>query len=418
MSITPDPGVLRKAAWRLLPFLCLLYILNILNRTNVGFAALTMRQELGIREEAFDLAYGIFYFGYLAFQLPANLLLPYVGARRWIALLLVFWGLVSIATLSVTGPISLDLMRILLGIAQAGFFPGIILYLTYWFPNRERARVIALFMMANAIAGVVGNPIHGAIMKEFKGSAGLSGWQWLFLLEGIPTVLMGAVVLFYLPNSPAQASWLKEDERDWLRQRLEPEEQARRQAHGGNLSRALRDVRVWQLIAVYFTVAVAANAFGGYLPRLLKDRFGEDELTIGLLGALPNLCAVAGMILISRNSDRTGSRRGHVCFTALLGTAGWLLAWAADSGWVALVGLCLAQTGMLSMLPCFWAIPTAFLGGTAAAGGIALINSVGNIGGALGANILGKFGLQSMAIILAIGSVLVLTVRGEEGNRG
>ncbi len=415
MSVLPDPGVLRKAAWRLLPLLCLLYIFNILNRSNVGFAGLTMQKDLGISEAAFDFGYGIFYFGYLAFQMPANLLLPRVGARRWIALLLIVWGMVSSATMLVTGRATLYTMRILLGVAQAGFFPGIILYLTYWFPNRERARVISFFMMANAIAGAGGNPLSGAIMQHLNGAAGLSGWQWLFLLEGLPTVLLGFVVLLFLPDRPERAGWLSANERDWLRDRLGREEQARQQRDGGNLLRAMTDYQVWLLIGVYVTVAVGANAAGARFPKMINSWFaGENEGTIGLLAAVPHLCAIVGMTLISMNSDRTGERRGHVCFSALLAAAGWLLAARADSSWLALIGLCLAQTGMMSMLPCFWAMPTAFLSTAAAAGGIALINSVGNIGGLLGPNILGKYGLEAMASILAVGGLLVLTVRREK----
>jgi ACS family tartrate transporter-like MFS transporter len=418
MSVISDSRVLRKAAWRLLPLLCLLYILNILNRSNFGFARLTMEGALDLSKFESSLAYGIFYIGYLAFQVPANMLLPRVGARRWIALLLVAWGVVSCATMFVTGPTSLYLMRILLGVAQAGFFPGIILYLTFWFPDRERARVIALFMMANAIAGLVGNPISGAIMKYMRNEPGVSDWQWLFLLEGLPTVLFGAVVLLVLPDGPERASWLRAEERDWLRQRLGPEEEARQKRHNGNLLQAMLDVQVWLFIVVYVTVAVGANAAGAHFPTLIKEQFkGEDTGTIGLLAALPHLCAIIGMIVISRNSDRTGERRGHVCFSALLAAAGWLLADWAGSGWLALAGLCIAQTGMMSMLPCFWAMPTAFLSKTAAAGGIALINSVGNLGGLLGPIVMDEYGLKSMAVILAIGAVLVLTVRRDEATR-
>src|SRR5262245_29906834 len=252
MSGIAEAGALRKAAWRLLPLLCLLYIFNILNRSSLGFARVRMEKDLRLAQDVFDLGYGIFYVGYLAFQVPANLLLPRVGARRWIALLLVAWGLVSCATLMVTGPTSLYLVRILLGVAQAGFFPGIILYLTYWFPDRERARVISLFMMAIAIAGIVGHPVHGAIIKSLLGHAGMSGWQWLFLLEAIPTVLLGFVVLLYLPDGPKEARWLTSGEGDWLSRRLDQESQARQKRDRGNLLLAMIDLRVWLLIGVYF----------------------------------------------------------------------------------------------------------------------------------------------------------------------
>jgi ACS family tartrate transporter-like MFS transporter len=414
MSDLAEVRALRKAAWRLLPLLCVLYICNLLNRSNVGFARVTMDEALDLSASQSSFAYGVFYFGYLVFQVPANLLLPRVGARRWIALLMVCWGLVSCATMLASGPVSLYLLRILLGIAQAGFFPGIILYLTFWFPNRERARVISLFMMANAIAGMVGNPLHGAIMQGLESEAGLAGWQWLFVLESIPTILLAFVVLFLLPDGPAQAHWLTAEESDRLRERISQEGQAQQTRDRGSLLLALVDVRVWLLIAVYFTVAVGANAGGAHFPKLVKEQFkGEREFTLGLLVALPHLCSLIGMTIISLHSDRTGERQGHVCASALLAAAGWTLAARGDSPWLVLGGLCLAQTGMMSMLPCFWAMPTAYLSKAAAAGGIALINSMGNLGGLAGPNILEEFGLEAMAGILATGAILVLFVRRE-----
>jgi ACS family tartrate transporter-like MFS transporter len=447
--------VLRKVTWRLIPFLALLYIFNILDRANVGFARLTMQGDLGMDREVFDLGYGIFYFGYLLFEVPANLLLHRIGARLWIARIMITWGLVTCATIAVTGPWSFYLVRILLGVAEAGFFPGIILYLTYWFPARERARVIALFMAAIPLAGIVGNPLSGAVMEYFHGTAGLRGWQWLFLIEGLPTVFLGILVLFYLRDGPAQAPWLADEERAWLVERLRQEERAREQREGGALLqweesereqrhegallRALVDRRVWLLICVYFTVAVGANAAGAHFPRLIKEMWegpppleralgdglatatgaipdtyqGVSTLVVGLLSALPPLCAMLGMTLLGAHSDRTGERRGHVAFAAFLAAAGWMLAVLATEPWLGLLGLCVAQTGMMSMLPCFWALPTSFLSGAAAAGGIALINSVANLGGLLGPWILGRFGLEVMAITLCVGGVLVLFAPGE-----
>ncbi len=412
----PDPAaVLRKIAWRLIPFLCLLYIFNILDRANVGFARLTMQSDLHLEDWAFDLGYGIFYFGYLVFEVPANLLLRRVGARRWIARIMVTWGLVSMATLAVTEMWDFYAVRILLGVAEAGFFPGIILYLTYWFPARERARVLALFMTAIAFAGVVSNPLSGAVMQYLDGVGGLKGWQWVFLIEGLPSVLLGFVVLFTLPDGPAQARWLTEGERLWLVERLGQEERYREQRHGSGLLRALLDGRVWLLICIYFTVAVGANAAGSYFPTLIDQRFaGQSKLVVGLLAALPHLCAILGMTLLAARSDRTGQRRGHVIFAALLAAAGWALAAASFSPWLGLVGFCVAQTGMMSMLPCFWALPTSFLSGAAAAGGIALINSVANVGGIIGPVIFGRLkehGPWGMVVVLSAGAFLALWVR-------
>ncbi len=405
-------GVLSKAAWRLVPFLCLLYVFNILDRVNLGFARLTMQPELQLSNASYSLGYGLFYFGYLLFEVPANLLLRRIGARRWIARIMVSWGLVSCATLAVTGPWSFYLLRTLLGVAEAGFFPGIILYLTYWFPARERARVVALFMTAISISGVLGSPTSGAIMKYLNGTWGLQGWQWLFLLEGIPSVLLGGLVLLYLPDGPRQARWLSEPERDCLTERINQEESYREKRHGADLWRAMIDWRVWLLICLYFTVAVGTNAAGAHAPTLIKERFEwADEFDVGKLWAIPQLCTLVGMTLLSMHSDRTGERRGHAAFAAFLAASGWTLSAFADSPWLFLVGLCLAQTGMISLLPIFWAMPTSFLSGAAAAGGIALINSVGNIGGLVGPNLFAAFGMKAMALTLFAGGILALCVR-------
>jgi ACS family tartrate transporter-like MFS transporter len=409
---TPDRQVLRKVAWRLLPFLCLLYVFNILDRVNLGFARLTMQDDLGLSKGVFDLGYGMFYVGYLIFEVPSNLLLRRVGARRWIARIMVSWGIVTCATLFVKGPVSFYLLRVLLGVAEAGFFPGIILYLTFWFPDRERARVVALFMVAISFAGILGNPLSGWIMDHMKGTAGLTGWQWIFLAEGVPSVLLGLAVLFVLPDGPADANWLTPAERIWLLTRLREEEHDRHQRHGSDLLKALTSPRVWLLICLYSTVAVGANAAGSYYPKLIENRFSDCTTTeIGLLSALPHVCSFAGMILLGMSSDRTGERSKHVAFAAFLAAVGWLIAARTPTPWIALAGLCLAQAGMMSMLPPFWAMPTAFLSGVAAAGGIALINSVANIGGFLGPTILGQFGLESMSVTLVIGGILALLVR-------
>ena len=405
--------VLRKVAWRLIPLLALLYIFNILDRVNVGFAALTMQKDLEMSEEIFDFGYGLFYVGYILFEVPSNLLLRRFGARKLIARILIGWGLVSCATMFIRGAVDFYLIRILLGVAEAGFFPGIILYLTYWFPARERARMVAFFMTAIAFATVMGNPLSGAIMKYMADVGGLKNWQWLFLLEGLPSVVLGAIVLFVLTDRPEQARWLTPEERDWLARRLGQEERDIQQQHGADRLRALfEDKRVWLLICLYFTVAVGANAFGAYLPRLLKVSFPSYNLfEIGLLGSLPSLCAVLGMTLLGTHSDRTGERVGHVAIAAFVAAVGWALAALNLSPVLSLAGLCLALMGMMSMLPVFWTLPSTFLTGAAAAGGIALINSVGNIGGILGASILGRFGLWAMAGILFSGVVLTAFVR-------
>lgn len=406
---------LRKVARRLIPTLCILYIFNILDRANVGFARLTMQDDLRMSKEVFDFGFGMFYVGYLLFEVPSNLLLRRVGARRWIARIMISWGLVSCLTMFVRDAWSFYLVRILLGVAEAGFFPGIILYLTYWFPARERARMSAYFMMAISLASVFGNPVSGAIMQYLHGTAGLQGWQWLFLLEGIPSVVLGFATLYLLTDRPEDAHWLDPGERAWLVTTMRHEEQDRQQRHGADRLRAMLDWRVWLLIAIYFTVAVGSNAAGAYFPTLIKDHF-QDRSTfqIGLLSALPPLCAVVCMTLLSRHSDRTGERRGHVALAALLAAGGWSLSAVASSPALVLLGFCLAQAGMLSMLPTFWMLPTSFLSGAAAAGGIALINSVANIGGFFGPTILGRFGLPAMAATMLAGAALAMCVRSEK----
>lgn len=403
---------LRKVAWRLVPFVCLLYVFNILDRANLGFARLQMQDDLRLSEEMFNLGYGIFYIGYLAFELPSNLLLRRFGARRWIARIMISWGLVSCCTMFVRDQWTFYGLRILLGVAEAGFFPGIILYLSYWFPEQQRAKMTAFFMVAIGLASVFGNPVSGLIMQYLDSVAGLHGWQWLFLLEGLPSVVLGFGVLFSLTDAPRDATWLSTQERDWLVAKMDREERERLQVHNADRLAAILQWRVWLLIAIYFTVAVGANAAGAYFPKLIKAQFQQlSTLQIGLLSAVPHLCSVIGMTLFGISSDRRNERKIHLTTAALLGAVGWgLTAWN-PSPLIAFFGLCVAQTGMMSMLPVFWTLPTAFLTGAAAAGGIAMINSVGNIGGFLGASILGLFGLWSMAACLLCGSVLVMCIR-------
>ena len=381
-------------------------MLNILDRANVGFARLKMQNDLGLTKATFDLGYGMFYVGYILFEVPSNLLMRRFGARRWIARIMITWGLVSAATLFARDLWTFYALRILLGVAEAGFFPGIILYLSDWFPDRQRAKMTAFFMLAIGLSNVLGNPVSGWIMDHFDGVNGWHGWQWLFLLEGLPTSLVGIAVLFYLQDSPRDASWLSDEQRRWLVGHLAEEDRQRRQQHGPDRWQAMLQPRVWLLIAIYFTVAVGSNAGGAYFPTLIKEQYqSATNFQIGLLTALPHLCAIVVMSLVGISSDRTGERRCHLAGSALLAAGGWsLVAWG-PSPVVAMAGLCLAQAGMMSMLPVFWTLPSAFLSGIAAAGGIALINSVANIGGFFGASILGQLGLWSIAAILLFGSL-------------
>jgi ACS family tartrate transporter-like MFS transporter len=425
--------VLTRVAWRLLPFLFLLYVVNLLDRGNVAFARLQMLDDLDFGEHGeslYALGAGIFYLGYLTFEVPSNLILSRVGARRWIARILISWGLVTAALMAARGPWTFCLLRILLGFAESGFFPGILLYLTYWFPAQARARTVALFMAATPVTGILGHPLSGAILQYLDHAAGLRGWQWLFLIEGIPAVVLGFVTLFYLTDRPEQADWLAPAERSWLAETIAGEETDRHRHHGLTLLTALTDARVWLLILLYAAAAVSGNAFSFYLPKLLQERFtGLREFQIGLLAAVPNLCAVVAMVLNGLHSDRTGERRWHVAVPAFVSAVGWALVARFHGPLPSLVGLTLAQVGVMSMLPTFWALPTAFLSGLAAAGGIALINSVGNVGGFVGPNILGWLkdatgsftaGLLTVAGLTALGGLLALCARTDRpaGHQG
>jgi D-galactonate transporter len=423
-----QPGtVLSKVSWRLLPFIFLLYVVNILDRVNVGFARLQMLDDLHMDEAAYALGAGIFYVGYFVFEVPSNLILSRTGARLWIGRIMISWGLITCAMMTIRGPWSFYLLRILLGLAEAGFFPGIILYLTYWFPARERARAVALFMIGSPLTGALGGPLSGAILQYLDQVNGLRGWQWLFLLEGLPAVVLGVAVLFYLTDRPADAHWLTTAERDWLTNQIEKEEQYRQQHHGLTLWGVLTDGRVWLLILLYFAIAAGANASGFYLPKLLQTRFVDaKEFRLGLLVAVPNACAMLGMIVNGVHSDRTGERRWHVAVPAFLAALGWTgSAFLAAPGW-SLLAFTVAQVGVMSTLPAYWSLPTAFLSGRAAAGGIAWINSLGNLGGFVGPYVIailhdttGSFtgGLLALALVMALGGGLALAVRPDRTNR-
>jgi MFS transporter, ACS family, tartrate transporter len=417
-----EAAVMRKVTLRLIPFLFLLYVINILDRANIGVVKKTLVDDLDIISEgAYGLGAGMFYVGYLLFEVPSNLILARMGARRWIARILVSWGVISSCMLLVQGAWSFYALRVLLGVAEAGFFPGIILYLSHWFPARERARAVATFMTASLIASIVGNPVGKMILEYLDQTAGLAGWQWVFILEGIPAVLLGFVTLYYLTDRPEQASWLTAPERGWLAQRMSEEETQRHQQHGLTMLRALADLRVWLLIGVYFTVAMGENSYGFYVVNFLEGRFPDwSGVEIGFLATVPAIAAMIAMVPVGAHSDRTGERRWHVAGAAFVAACGWTLAAVSPSPWLFLFALMLTSAGMKSMLPIFWSLPTSFLSGTAAAGGIALINSVANLGGLLGPAIIGRVkgatgsftdGQLIMAVVLAAGGALVLLVR-------
>jgi ACS family tartrate transporter-like MFS transporter len=421
-------AVLRKVALRLLPFLFLLYIVNIVDRMNVGFAKLRMLEDLGLNEKVYGLGAGMFYVGYMLFEVPSNLILLRVGARRWISRIMVSWGIISACTMFVKDEKSFYLLRVLLGVAEAGFFPGIILYMSYWFPARERARAVAWFMMASPLSGVVNGPISGALLEYTDNAWGLAGWQWLFLLEGIPAVILGFVTWWFLTDRPQDAGWLEPGERAWLAARMAREERDRVAQHGLNRLSALMNPRFGLLILLYFTIAMGTNGYGFFAPTMIEAQFrnlGTDR--IGLLYAIPSLAAAIGMIFFSRHSDRTGERRRHLAVAALLAAIGWMLSATLQSPWLVLLALAMAFLGMMCMMGPYWSLATSFLSGTAAAGGIALINTIANAGGILSPYLLGVLktatgtfatGQAMLGLTMLVGSVLALCIRHDRQNKG
>ncbi len=387
MPAHPDASVGRaavsKARRRLIPFMFLLYIVSYLDRVNVGFAALQMNADLGFSATVYGFGAGIFFLGYVLFEIPSNLILARVGARLWIARIMITWGLISSATMLVEGPASFYTLRFLLGAAEAGFFPGMILYLTYWFPAAERARTIALFMTATALAGVVGGPLSGALLS-MHGLGGLAGWQWLFLVEGVPAVALGLVVLGYLTDRPEHADWLTAEERAWLADHVAREQQLVHERHRLTMRQAFTNGRVWRLCLVYFAIVVGFYGISFWLPQIIKGLSGLDDWLVGLVSAIPSLVSAIAMVVVARHSDETGERRWHVAGPALVATIGFVASASVRSPVMALVALSVAASGVWGALGPFWTLPTAFLSGTAAAGGIALINSIGNVGGFVG----------------------------------
>jgi ACS family tartrate transporter-like MFS transporter len=380
---TLERRVVAKVSWRLLPYLFLLYVIAYVDRINVAVAQLQMRSDLELKPERFGLAVGLFFVGYFALEVPSNIILSRVGARVWIARIMILWGIVTVGMMFVKGFASLCTLRILLGCAEAGFFPGILFYLTKWFRARDRARAISLFMTAGTLAGVIGNPISGALLK-LDGLVGLEGWQWLFIIEGIPAVILGVSVLFLLTESPETARWLTAEEKGWLVGELAKERAAKTDPRAGSLLGALSHPAVWHLTAVYFLLAMGAYGFEMWLPGIVQSLAGGTSFRTALLSAIPYVVATVGMVIVGHHSDRTGERRWHVALSMFASAGGFVLSIHLRNPVLAMSALSLAWIGLKSAQGPFWAIPPAFLSGTAAAGGIALINSLANLGGLFG----------------------------------
>jgi MFS transporter, ACS family, tartrate transporter len=393
-TVTPASNLLeqraiRKITWRLIPFLMLLYFVAFLDRINVGFAALTMNKDVGLTPQMFGLGAGIFFLGYFAFEVPSTVILHNVGARFWIGRVMITWGLVSVAMAFTRGPISFYVLRFLLGLAEAGFFPGIILYLSYWFPANHRSAVTAMFMAAAPIAGVIGSPVSGALM-QLNGLLGLRGWQWLFLLEGIPALVLGFITFRFLTDRPAEAAWLTADERDWLSSAIQQEQTGIKDPRNHSAWRVLADWKVLALSLAYFGTSAGLYTIGFWAPLIVKG-LGFSVLHTGFLVAIPNLIAVAGMVLWSRNSDRTGERYWHAALACFIGAIGMaVVARAGSSALLAIAGLSLTAFGVSAAKPPLWSLPTTFFAGTAAAASIGLINSLGTLGGFVGPYMIGS----------------------------
>jgi ACS family tartrate transporter-like MFS transporter len=403
-------NIFTRIAWRLIPFMGLLYVVNFLDRVNVGFAALTMNHDLGLGAEAFGIGAGIFFLGYFFFEVPSNVILEKVGARLWIFRIMFTWGLVSMATAFAQGPWSFYGLRFLLGVAEAGFFPGMMLYLTYWFPQSERAKFNSLFFAAIPLSSALGSPLSGYILG-FEGVYGLHGWQWLFLLEGLPSCILAFAVLVFLPNGPVSAKFLDNEEKHYVLQRLSEDAPPR-----GDLWAGLGDWRVWVLAVTDIGIIIALYGLGLWLPQIVKE-MGFDNFQTGLVVAVPYVASTIGMILWARSSDTLRERVWHVAIPALFASASLMAAAFLGVNLWAILALTCASVGIYAALVTYWTLPPSFLGGTAAAGGIAFINSVGNLGGFFGPSLMGWLkqstggytaGMYALAGFLIIPAIVVV----------
>jgi MFS transporter, ACS family, tartrate transporter len=379
---TLERATMRRVATRLLPMLILCYFVAYLDRVNVGFAALTMNKALGLTATIFGFGSGIFFLGYFIFEVPSNVILARIGARVWISRILVSWGVISALTAAAVGANSFVAIRFVLGLAEAGFFPGIILYLTWWFPSSYRSRIVALFMAAIPVSNIVGSLVSGVLL-DLDGWAGLAGWQWLFILEAAPAIVLGVVFYFYMTDRPEQAQWLAPAERAWLIERLDSERRQREAIHSFTLGQALRNRRVLLLSLVYFGGAYSSYGLVLFQPQIVH-RLAQGFGMTGVINAIPYVFAATAMVLWSRHSDRTGDRTGHAATAYLVASTGLIACAMMTDPVMTMAMLVIAAMGGSSAAPCFWSLPTALLSGTAAAGGIALINALGNLGGFFG----------------------------------
>ena len=426
MSQAFETALIKKIAWRILPLILVAYCVAYLDRANIAVAALTMNKDLGFSAFTYGLGAGIFFLGYFIFEVPSNLILERVGARRWIARIMFTWGILSAACAFVTGPTSFIVVRFLLGVAEAGFFPGVMLYFTYWFPARFRGRITAMLFLAGPTANALSNVAGGALL-EMNGVLGLRGWQWVFICEAAPAVILSFVVLRKMIDRPSDANWLEPDERQWLEKELDGE-RAEVEAQGRlTLGKALMDSRVVALSTIYFLSVTAGYGTTFFLPQIVKG-LGLSNFMTGLASAIPYLIGMIALLLWGWSSDRRGERRWHLIAASVTAAVGFSLAGVAGNSFWSLPAICLAVIGIYGTRPTFWPLPSIFLSGTAAAGGIALINSIGNLGGYVGPFIVGwikdstnsfEMALYFLAACsLALGALVFVARRASDARVG
>ena len=424
VSITPNAtsnrtgdALYRKIAWRIMPIVVIAYIVAYIDRVNVSFAKLQMLGDLKFSESVYGVGAGIFFLGYFAFEVPSNIMLHKVGARLWICRVIVTWGIVSGLTALVHTPMQFYTARLLLGVAEAGFFPGMVLYLTYWFPAHRRASMVALLMAGNPVSGIIGGPLSGFILRHFANTKGIAGWQWLFMMEAIPAILLGAVIYLFLDNRVVEAKWLSEAERATVASEIQAEAVSKTHV---SIRSVFTSPKVWLFGAIFFGMEVGSYAIGFWQPTIIRQTGVKDAFIIGLLTTIPYTCALVCMMFTGRHSDKTRERRWHIIVPNLVAATGFLICAQAGSNTpLSMFGLALAVSGVITGLSMFWALPTSILGGSAAAAGIALINCTGNLGGFFSPAILGYLktitgslnsGLYLVAACMIASSVLILTM--------